>query len=464
MGKRLTTEEFIEKAKKVHGDKYDYSKVDYEDNRANVCIICLKHGEFYQKPYKHLMGRGCPKCGGSAKSSTKEFIEKAKKIHGNKYDYSKVDYKDNNTKVTIICPEHGEFEQKPGNHLMGKGCAQCCGNVKLTTETFIKRANKIHNNKYDYTKTIYVDSLTKVCIICPEHGEFFQNPFSHLNGFGCPKCSGLAKPTLTEFIEKAKEVHGDKYDYSKVIYKNAHTKVTIICPKHGEFKQSPRNHLNRKHGCPKCAIDNSTIYSPEIVYEIAKKYSSRGEFSKKGKGAYDYARKNNLLDQYEWLAPKFEDWDIADNVYAYFFEELNSVYVGRTIDLHKRDLEHRSSKNLDSVFKFSLEHNVDIPEITLLEDKISLSHGGDREVYWMEHYRSIGYQLINKISGGGMGSINSGKWSRPGCFQEAKKYNSIEEFRSKSWYCFRKAKKRDWLKDYTWLNKSDGENGLIPKS
>ena len=128
--RKLTTEQFIGKAKQVHGDKYDYSKVEYKNCSTNVCIICKKHGEFWQRPDKHLIGRGCPKCGIESRSliqrnSNEEFIEKAKQVHGNRYDYSKVECYGNKVKVCIICKKHGEFWQKPSNHLSGNGCPKC---------------------------------------------------------------------------------------------------------------------------------------------------------------------------------------------------------------------------------------------------------------------------------------------------------------------------------------------------
>ena len=121
--------------------------------------------------------------------NTNIFIERAQKIHGNKYDYSKVNYVKSSEKVCIICPEHGEFWQKPNSHISSKqGCPKCGKTGKLTQEEFIKRARYIHNDKYDYSKVEYVNSQTKVCIICPEHGEFWQTPNSHLSGIGCKKC------------------------------------------------------------------------------------------------------------------------------------------------------------------------------------------------------------------------------------------------------------------------------------
>ena len=185
------------------------------------------------------------------KSNKNEFIEKATKIHNNKYDYSKVEYTNNKTKVCIICPEHGEFWQTPHNHLKGYGCSSCGKSIRFSTNDFIKRAESIHGNKYDYSKCEYAGSIKKSCIICPEHGEFWQAPYLHLRGCGCPKCSGKDTTTV-DFVYKARKIHGDKYDYTKTEYKNNKTKVCIICPEHGEFWQLPKHHLNG-YGCQKCS-------------------------------------------------------------------------------------------------------------------------------------------------------------------------------------------------------------------
>ena len=167
----LTTKRFIEKATLKHGNKYDYSKVEYNGCNEKVNIICPEHGEFLQKPTTHLLGCGCPICGKekSSKPQTKEtWIKKARKVHGNKYDYSNVKYINHNTHVSIICPEHGEFSQKPITHLRGNGCPEC-GKLKCmsyfkykTTEQFIKDARKVHGDKYDYSKVEYVNSKQKV--------------------------------------------------------------------------------------------------------------------------------------------------------------------------------------------------------------------------------------------------------------------------------------------------------------
>ena len=188
------------------------------------------------------------------KNKKEIFIEKARKKHGNKYDYSKVEYVNSKTKVCIICSKHGEFWQTPEGHIRGRSCP-ICSNMKrgkrtVTTENLIDRYNKVHNDKYDYSKTKYTNANTKICVTCNIHGDFYILPFNHLCGQGCPKCKGR-NLSQKEVIEKFKEVHGDKYDYSKVIFTKIKEKVCIICPKHGEFFQTPQKHLYGR-GCPVC--------------------------------------------------------------------------------------------------------------------------------------------------------------------------------------------------------------------
>jgi len=232
MSKRLTTKEFVIKAKEIHGDKYDYSKVDYKNFATNVTIICHKHGPFKQQPGNHLQGNGCPKCANKAnglnrRKSLLDFMEKAKKIHGDKYDYSSVIYKNMHSKVKIICPVHGEFYQTPGNHCQGQGCPEC-GKITAakkqtkSKKTFVNEIQNIHGDKYNYAGTIYVNNSTKIKIICPIHGEFYQLPTNHLNlGHGCPKCAeygfSLDEPAILYYL----------YDPQEDLYKIGITNKTI---------------------------------------------------------------------------------------------------------------------------------------------------------------------------------------------------------------------------------------------
>ena len=187
-----------------------------------------------------------------------KFIEKARAVHGDKYDYSKVAYINAKTKITIGCKEHGDFEQTPNNHLFGYNCQKCANNAKMTTEEYVKRATLAHEEKYDYSNVNYVNADTKITIVCKEHGLFQQIPDFHLNRkCGCPKCANNVTLTKPEFIVKACKIHGDKYDYSQVEYVNNRTYINIICKEHGVFRQKQFSHLLGV-GCPHCI--NKTEY------------------------------------------------------------------------------------------------------------------------------------------------------------------------------------------------------------
>jgi len=192
-GKKYTEEEIIQKFNLIH-NKYDYSLVKYVNANTKIKIICPIHGVYEQVPCHHLNGHGCKQCsdtqnGYNSRYTKDTFIKNADEIHNNKYDYSLVDYIGANKKIRIICPIHGIFEQTPSAHINNKqGCAKCANNVKLTTEQFIEKSIISHNNKYDYSLSDYKGNKIKVKIICPIHGVFEQIPSSHMNGIGCSVC------------------------------------------------------------------------------------------------------------------------------------------------------------------------------------------------------------------------------------------------------------------------------------
>jgi hypothetical protein len=259
-GKRLTTEAYIEKAVKKHGNTYDYSETKYVYSMEPVTIICKIHGSFSMVASTHLSGKGCYKCGRDAqKSNTNDFVAKAIARYGSeRFDYSETEYTTNRTKVAIRCYKHGVFNILPCNHLKGNGgCKRCSGNEKLTTDTFIKRAIDLHGNVYDYSKTAYSSARSSVVIICKKHGAFNVIAAEHLKGKGrggCKYCSRENRKYTTEvFIEKAIHKHGNAYDYSLVNYIFGSKKVKIICKKHGIFEQLPSMHLFG-NGCPNCTF------------------------------------------------------------------------------------------------------------------------------------------------------------------------------------------------------------------
>lgn len=326
-----TKEKFIEKAKKAHPDMdFDYSHVVYTNAKTKVKIRCLSHGYFKQTPDEHLRGKsGCKKCSNEARSVNwvipyEVFETYAEKAHNGRYKYDKNTYTTITTKMTIICPEHGNFDLLPKTHLKGSGCPQCGINGRgkevkidksewsrrsiiktenirkpkpppnpnkergrtreefladereLGKERFIKRASEYHHDKYDYSHIIYENCYSKMIIICPIHGKFNQTAVEHYR-YGCRKCAqrdnGKKRRMTTEqFIRKARKVHGDLYDYSEVEYKTYFDNVYIRCPKHGRFEQIPSNHIHKtmKCGCPTCK-------------------SSKGE-----KTLFDYFRKEGI--------------------------------------------------------------------------------------------------------------------------------------------------------------------------
>jgi hypothetical protein len=208
---------------------------------------------FLQAPSHHSRGNGCPKCHiDKITYNLNDFLKRANFVHGNKYDYSSAKYKNSNSKIKIICKIHGEFEQKAYDHVRGIGCKKC-GHDKssYTTDEFVSESKKVHGDKYDYSLAKYIHSTKKIKIICKRHGVFEQLPKAHLAGFNCLECR---KKTAEEFIKNAIELHGDKYDYSKVRYKTTTDKVNIICKKHGSFLMRPSCHLRKSgpRGCKKC--------------------------------------------------------------------------------------------------------------------------------------------------------------------------------------------------------------------
>lgn len=190
--------------------------------------------------------------------TTEQFIEKARAVHGKRYDYSCSVYQRSNAKILIFCQIHNLFEQTPLVHLQGKGCPRCAG--CRNQADFITMSQKRHGGFYSYELTVYTASKVPLTITCPIHGPFQQQPRQHLAGNGCKKCGELRKGgagTLAEFINNARVVHGDKYNYSQAIYRRAGIKLTIICPIHGIFEQTPHKHLTVKRGCQKCAHEEA---------------------------------------------------------------------------------------------------------------------------------------------------------------------------------------------------------------
>lgn len=242
--KRKTTKEFIEQAQIIHENKYDYSKTEYKGCKTKICIICPEHGEFWQTPDNHVNSKqGCPKCANNIQLTADEFINKAKQIHGDKYDYSKVIYTNYFTNVIITCPLHGDFEQMPSNHLKGFGCYYC--GRKRTNDSkiidlkeSISKAANIHNNFYNYSKVKFNKTSDKVIIVCPIHGEFIQIWNNHLQGEGCPKCKkSRGEKTIAKYLESKNITYIEQYKINipKDINKSGIAYIDFYLPDYNTF-------------------------------------------------------------------------------------------------------------------------------------------------------------------------------------------------------------------------------------
>jgi hypothetical protein len=260
----------------IHNSFYDYSISIYKNSKTKFEYTCPKHGVQETTADAHLKGKKCKYCvyekaGSYHQLNEKDFIKRAKNIHGNSYEYSNVQYSNIHTPISIICKTHGSFFQSPNNHLKGHGCADCAGVSLKTTEQFVTASKIIYGDTYNYENSKYTGNKNKVIITCKIHGDFEQYPNNHLKGHGCERCGygliSLAKRgTKEEFIEKAIMKHGLKYDYSNVEYINAHRHVEIICKEHGVFIQTADSHL--RSGCPCCADSGFNSDLPAILYYL----------------------------------------------------------------------------------------------------------------------------------------------------------------------------------------------------
>jgi len=256
---KLTTEEFITKAKIKHGNVYDYSYTQYINSAEKVAINCRLHGIFNQLPNNHLLGKGCPECGRiktnySMTRTTPEFIEEATKVHKGRYDYSSVIYLRGSCKVEIKCSVHGIFEQTPNTHLRGANCPKCNRSklseaLALPWESFLARYTEKFG-EFPFRLISEYSSLNKTILLEDREGIVYKTKAKKLLTNGELRIQNVVDKNFYS-IKRFRSVHGDKYNYEKVHYSKAISKITVNCPIHGDFKISPEKHLNGC-GCPPC--------------------------------------------------------------------------------------------------------------------------------------------------------------------------------------------------------------------
>jgi hypothetical protein len=327
----LNSERFITKSKKRFGEKFDYSKVHYIRKDTVVTLTCPDHGEFLITPDQHYRSiHGCQQCDNEIPRAIRksEMLEKARRVHGDKYDYSKVNYINANEDVEIICRTHGSFWQNPYSHAVKKtDCPKCVkDNSRLTLDDFIKKSKKIHGEKYEYGKVVLETTASLVTITCKKHGDFKQRAASHLDGSKCKKCFREENTLSTEdFIKNAREAHGDTYDYSKVKYCGNKEPVEIICHQHGSFWQKPNSHVSSKNGCRLCFESKGE----KAIEVVLKKYGIK------------HVREYQLFPhryRFDFFLPEF-------NIYIEFHGHQHYMPV----ELFGGDEGHQGTKERDEI-------------------------------------------------------------------------------------------------------------------
>lgn len=442
MSRRKTVEEFITEARAIHGNKYDYSKVEYKNTNNKVCIICPTHGEFYQAPHSHLNGSGCPKCGDEIVSQKlrkglDKFINEAKEKYGDRYDYSEVEYKSCLEKIVIICPEHGRIEQTPRSHL-NIGCPLC--SLKE------KRGKDFHRNGYWIYET--TRRAAESCLTKNEFKEKFPGGYS----------AALDNKWLQDFVWlKDKDwtywtYERTKSEAQRFTSYTAFRKESVYAYNAAVRKGWIDDYiwLERKQKT------NGYWHDFNHCAEASRECQTRSEFSRKYGGAYQYCLKQGWLDKFTWLKDERFDLlnDEIDCVYAYEFKEQHAVYVGRTLMRlkDKRDKGHIFYRK-DSVAEFAYENDIVVPEPIYLEENLTIKEGAEREGWWIEKYRKDGWQILNKMKAGSIGRIGQrySRFTKEACLELAKDCVNRSEFKAKSRQAYDIARREGWIEEYTWF-------------
>lgn len=435
---KLTTEEFIAKAKAVHGDRYDYSKVEYVNATTKVCIICKKHGEFWQRPSHHTNGRGCSKCASDVNAANMRLWtkEKCREVALNYTEMKAFRIEDKDAyKAAMKHKWLNDYTWLTYKIDVSKPKKQ---RQTYTQEEIIERLRSIFGERYSYEKVDYKAMKVPITLVCHEkdsegveHGEFSMRPDNIFSGKqGCPKCwrerRGLIqRMSREEFVNRANKVHHGLYEYHKVNYVKYNSKVCIVCKIHGDFWQTPSNHLKGK-GCPYCS-GNAKKWNKETCEQEARKYEYIFDFRTKSSGACNVAQRNGWLDDYVWLKklpPKPNDYDKTTKyIYAYEFVEQNAVYVGLTNSMLKRDWQHRNSKD-SSVNRFAVNNKSAIPTPKKLEENVPIHESGKREKHWVNYYKEQGWIILNRAKTGeresSIGIYYPIKWNKKVIREKAK--------------------------------------------
>lgn len=323
---KLTFEEVLKQFKETHGDNFDYSNSVYVDTHTPIEVRCKKHDCIFRPtPKNHKNGSKCYYCGREAqiekaKKNKEQFVKEMFDLYGDNYDVSNSNYINSKTNIEVLCIHHGVFHKKPSDLLNGNACKKCGKNANTKSsnkDVFIEEAKKVYGEKDDYTETNIVSSKEKVKIRCTKHDLIFEKTIqTYLFGYGCPKCSAenyskIRTKTTEEFVNKAKEVHGDNCDYTDTVYKGCNEKVTVKCNIHNlYFDTIPENHI-RGGRCRKCLSEN-----------ISK--ALRGKDGTCGYTKSGYVKQANGREAYVYI---IKCWDGDEEFYK----------IGKTfLDINKR--------------------------------------------------------------------------------------------------------------------------------
>ena len=387
--KRKTQKELNALIRSVHGTTYSFDLSAYKNQHSKIEVTCKIHGNFQVSVSNFLRGRGCKDCGYQKATNkktltTSEWIRKAKSVHGERYDYSKTKYVSSKEKVTIICVEHGEFQQRPSNHVsLKRGCAACSGikkptlnqNKMLSNEQFISDCKLVHTNStLDFTKTYYTGSANKVVVTCKKHGDFSVRAGNLKRGGGCRLCaiednSASRRVPLDEFIERSSALYDISYDYSGVNFQNLHEKIILGCPIHGEWEVIAANHLYGNSGCPSCRSINSIAKLQEINSISEADFISLCEETHNFK--YDYSRTK--------FTGTLNDIIIICPSHGEFSQSARNHMIGKGCkDCALEIISYKgSSKGADILSRFREIHGgrykYDLPEKLKYTDKIPIT-------------------------------------------------------------------------------------------
>lgn len=470
---KLTTEEFIARAKAVHGDKYDYSKVEYVDSKTKVCIICKEHGEFWQTPYSHLNGHGCSKCANKKVSESQITWTKEKCFEVAQKCHSQSEFRRMYTSAYQAARKKEWLRDYTWFEVLWK--------PKWDKDTCYKEAKK-----YD-SRSGFKNGCPHGYSSAREHGWLDEYVWFKPARKTMPKgywtyerCYAEAKryKSLKEFEENANGArqYAAKMGWIKdyVWFEKPFRWTKELCEKEAkkfttrqEFYTISKNAYAAavKYGWLDSFTWLESIVRPngywtkERCETEARKYHSKKDFLEGCPAAHAAAARQGWLDDFDWLIDQRIDIikGKIDSVYVYVFEETKFAYVGRTLIRRqkKRDREHIFNQENDNVARYAKKMNVPVPPMTILETNLTLEEGLDREDYWRNWYEKQGYTMLNRlatgIGKGSLGGISHGKWNRNTCYKEAQKYKSCSEFEKTNGSAYAAARRNGWIKDYTWF-------------